>query len=75
MRDFIHAADGTTTLGDAVKYLQATRDDPVTSIEPQFEFNRFTRTWYGKHPSASRVDLLAAWNHYRSLPVDARGRA
>lgn len=75
MRDFIGSADGTTTLGDALKHWESTRNEPVTAIDPQFEFNRFTRAWYVRNPSGTRAELSADWKHYRGLPLDERGRA
>ena len=75
MREFINAADGTTTLGDAVRHWTSTRDEPLTHIDPQFELNRFTRAWHASNPSGTRAELLADWKHYRSLPIDERGRA
>lgn len=75
MREFIRFADGTTTLGDAVKHWEATRNESVSVIDRQFEFNRFTRAWYETNPSGTRAQLSAEWKHYRSLPLDARGRA
>ncbi len=74
MRDFIQSADGTTTLGDAVKHWKSTRIERVTVIDPQFEFNRFTRAWHATNPSGTRAELLADWKHYRSLPIEARDR-
>ncbi|MET3807150.1 hypothetical protein ABIB25_004172 [Nakamurella sp. UYEF19] len=35
MREFINAADGTTTLGDALRHWTSTRNEPVTHIDPQ----------------------------------------
>jgi len=75
LRDFIQSADGTTTLGDAVKHWESTRNEPVTVIDPQFEFNRFTRAWHATNPSGTRAELLADWKLYRSLPLDERDRA
>lgn len=75
MREFIDAADGTTTLGDAVRHWMSTRNEPLTRIDPQFELNRFTRAWYASNPSGTSAELLAAWKNYRSLPIDERGRA
>jgi len=44
-------------------------------IDPQFEFNRFTRAWHATNPSGTHAELLADWKLYRSLPLDARDRA
>lgn len=74
MREFIRSADGMTTLGDAVKHWEATRYESVSVIDRQFEFNRITRTWYGNNPAGTSAQLSADWQHYRSLPIEARGR-
>jgi SAP domain-containing new25/Domain of unknown function (DUF6434) len=75
MREFIKSADGTTTLSDAVKHWNLTRSGPAIEIDPQFEFNRFTRAWHAANPSGNRAELLEDWKHYRSLPIDERDRA
>jgi SAP domain-containing new25/Domain of unknown function (DUF6434) len=71
MRSFIGDGAGRT-LGEAVDHWHATRSAEPSAIAPQFELNRFTRAWHLAHPGGSRTDLLAAWNAYRALPVDAR---
>ena len=75
MRDFIRSADGTTTLGDAVEHWESTRNEPATVIDPQFEFNRFTRVWHATNPSGTRAQLLADWKRYRGLPLNERDQA
>ena len=75
MRKFINAADGTTTLGDAARHWTSTRNETDADIDPQFELNRFTRAWHASHPTGTRVEFLADWKRYRSLPIDERGRA
>ncbi|GIG24937.1 DUF6434 domain-containing protein [Cellulomonas denverensis] len=75
MRAFFAAADGTRTMGDALDHWHRTRDRGERSIDPQFEYNRFTRAWRREHPEGGRAELLAAWQEYRNLPVDERGRA
>lgn len=75
MRDFVRAADGSTTLGDALNHWKSTRNQPATEIDAQFEFNRFTRAWHETNPSGTRAELLADWRHHRSLPLDVRDRA
>lgn len=59
---------------DAIDHFMATRQQGVTSIDAQFEYNRFTRGWYEKHPEGSREALLADWRAYRDTPVDERGQ-
>lgn len=75
MRSFIAAADGTTTLADALAHWHGTRKQAERDIDPQFEYNRFTRAWHAANPAGTKTWLLAAWNGYRALPVDERGRA
>lgn len=75
MRAFFAASDGTQTLQDALECWYATRDQSGRGIDPQFEYNRFTRAWHEAHPEGGRPELLAAWYAYRSRPVDERGRA
>lgn len=75
MRQWFAETDGTETLGDAVAHWQATRGKSSEEIGRQFELNRFTRSWHAAHPDGSHEQLLDAWRHYRSLPVDARERA
>lgn len=74
MRDFLAKSDGTRTLQDAVNHWYATCNMQHQEIDPQFEYNLFTRGWHKQHPKGSRTDLLAAWQRYRSLPIDERGR-
>jgi len=73
MRSFFAAAQGTTTLQDALDHIRATREQGRTPIGAQFEYNRFTRAWRKQHPDGSRDDLLAAWRTYRNQPIDERG--
>jgi hypothetical protein len=75
MRAFFASTDGTQTMQDALDHWWATRGRGPTSIEPQFELNRFTRAWYETHPDGSRQQMMDAWREYRSHPVDERGRA
>lgn len=75
MRDLIAAADGTTTLGDAVRLWHATRGRPAAEIGAQFELNRFTRRWHAENPGGSRAELARAWGVYRDAPVEERDRS
>ena len=75
MRDYFANLDGRSTLRDAVEHWYATRIDRKADIGEQFELNRFTRTWHAKNPGGSRRELQEAWAHYRSTPVDVRGKA
>lgn len=74
MRAFFAAADGTHTLQDALDHYLASRDRGASDIEPQLEYNRFTRAWHEQHPEGTRGELMSAWREYRSQPVDQRGR-
>lgn len=68
MRAFFAAADGSTTLADALAEWNATRDDGPREIGEQFEYNRFTRAWYDAHPNGNRSSLIAAWREHRDRP-------
>ncbi|MEY8566497.1 DUF6434 domain-containing protein [Corynebacteriaceae bacterium 7-707] len=68
MRAFFAEADGTRTMQDAVDHWRATRGQSRRNIDPQFEYNRFTRSWHEQNPGSSRDELLAAWQDYRSRP-------
>lgn len=75
MRSFFAGADGTQTLQDALTHYRTTRGEGATAIDATFEYNRFTRRWHRENPGGARADLLRAWQEYRALPVDRRGRA
>lgn len=75
MRAFFAGTDGSQTMRDALEHYRATREQRAKPIDPQFEFNRFTRTWHEAHPTGTRDDALRAWRTYRERPVDERGRA
>ena len=76
MRGFFAAADGTRTLQDALAHWASTRTDEPKAIDPQFEYNRFTRAWHESHPGGgSSTSLRDAWRAYRAAPTDARTRA
>lgn len=72
MREFFAGADGTQTLQDAVDHWHQTRNESRPDIDPQFEYNRFTRTWHSLNPNGTREQLLTAWHLYRSQPTDQR---
>lgn len=74
MREFFFNSDGTRTMREAVEHWYLTRGDTIKSIDAQFEYNRFTRSWYQAHSHGTREALLAAWEDYRDTPVDQRGR-
>ena len=75
MRGFFARTDGTQTLADALDHWYATRNMQQQEPAAQFEYNRFTQSWYKLHPNGSRQELLAAWRAYRNQPIDKRGRA
>lgn len=68
-----HPGRGTRVL--AYDSAGTPRPSAATEISAQFELNRFTRAWHQTHPGRPRAELLAAWAHYRSLPVEAQSRA
>lgn len=69
MRDFISSGAGRT-LGDALEHWRASRGAGPVEIDPQFEYNRFTRQWHQQHPQSTRQQLLDAWWEYRASPRD-----
>ncbi|HPU12194.1 MAG TPA: DUF6434 domain-containing protein [Aeromicrobium sp.] len=75
MRAFFAESDGTLTMQDALDRWRATRGQGQRGIDPQFEYNRFTRAWHESHPDGNRDELMAAWQAYRASPLDERGRA
>ncbi|MGP6175041.1 DUF6434 domain-containing protein [Corynebacterium sp. A21] len=75
MREFFANTDGTQTLADALNHWHVTREQVPGSIDPQFEYNRFTRAWHRDHPEGTPAQLRSAWRAYRSQPIDQRGRA
>lgn len=75
MRHFFSATDGTDTLADALAFWHKSRSTSSTTIDAQFEYNRFTRAWHGENPTGTKEDLLVAWRTYRETPIDERGRA
>lgn len=75
MRSFFATTDGTQTLQDALDHYRATRHRGPKPIDPQFEYNRFTRAWRAANVDGSADDLRHAWQDYRNRPVDERGRS
>ena len=73
MRAFFAQSDGTPTMQDALDCWHASRNQGERTIDSQFEYNRFTRTWYEEHPDGLREDLLSDWKEYRGRPIDGRG--
>lgn len=74
MREFFANSDGTQTMQDALDHYSTTRSQEPKAIEAQFEYNRFTRAWHTANPTGSRQELVHAWQRYRSLPINERGR-
>lgn len=72
MPDFFAAADGNSTLADALAHWQETRTASAPEIGRQFELNQFTRTWFSGHPDGTREQMHAARQLHRSLPKDLR---
>lgn len=75
MRAFFSRSDGTRTMEDALDHYRATRGSEPRPIDPQFEYNRFTRAWHEANPTGHREDLLRDWHEYRQRPRDQRARA
>jgi hypothetical protein len=71
MRPFLKHSNGAT-LGDAIEHWYSTRDVPLPRQSASLEFNAFTKEWHRHHPTGSADDCRAAWQRYRSLPVDQR---
>lgn len=74
MRSFFARTDGTQTMDDALRHWKQPRNSDPTTIDPQFEYNRFARAWRTDHSEGTRYELLAAWRLYRAAPIDERGR-
>ncbi len=72
MRDYVLRRPGST-LAQAIAASETARASPGASdILPQFEFNRFTRSYREAHPSASREDVVRAWKAHRGKPRSSR---
>jgi len=71
LRKFLAEGAGQT-LGDAADHWLATRGMPVGEIGSQFEFNRFTRSWWQANPGGTPNELREAWLEYRSTPAGQR---
>ncbi len=72
MREYFAAADGTTTLADALSCWHTTRNAPASQIGRQFELNLFTRAWFAGNPGGTREQMHTAWQLQRALPKDLR---
>ena len=72
MRGFFAAADGTSTLHDALDHRHSTRSAGATVIGRQFELNQFTRDWFVENPEGTRGQMNAAWQRHRALPKDLK---
>ena len=70
MRAFL--LQGGSTLGEAVDHWYRTSGTPLPKQSASLEFNGFTRKWHVAHPEGTATQCRAAWNRYRSLPVDQR---
>lgn len=72
MRRFIHERPGHT-LAEAIAAYQQDKVNPRhKEIGKQFEYNRFTREFWLKHPDATRADLTAAWYKFRNTARSER---
>ena len=70
MRTFIRR--GGAYLDEAVAHWHRTRAGPEREIAPQFELNRFIRSWHRDHPGGTGAAARDAWRRHRALPIDAR---
>ena len=71
MRGFV-AGNAGATLGDAIDHWHATRGAELPEQSASLEFNRFTKEWHREHPDRTAAQARAAWQRYRSTPVDQR---
>jgi hypothetical protein len=64
---FATQANAGKTLADAVKvYQDSLQKDAITTIAPQFEYNRHCRDFFANHPGATRAEAIAAWRKKRN---------
>lgn len=68
MRDAVGA--GGLTLDELVVRWHETRERPKDEVAPQFELNRFSRSWHDEHPGGTHAQMLEAWRVDRSRPRD-----
>ncbi len=71
MRKFLAESNGST-LGDAIDHWHETRGKELPTKPKSLEFNAFTKQWHRHHPNGSATECRAAWDRFRSLPVDER---
>lgn len=71
MRKFLKESNGAT-LGDAIDHWHETRGQDLPTQSKSLEFNAFTKEWHRHHPHGSVTDCRAAWDRFRSLPIDQR---
>lgn len=71
MRSFLLEPKGAT-LGDAVAHWHATRNHELPAQSKSLEFNAFTKEWHRHYPDRSSAESRAAWDRFRSLPIDER---
>ena len=72
LRESIHSGVGRT-LGEILDdWLAKRASRSVTSIAPQFEYNRFVREYRAAAPAARHDEMVAAWRRYRNTPASER---
>ncbi len=72
MRRFIHEQPGRT-LAEAINaYHKGHSGAQNADIGAQFEYNRFTRDYWLKHPDSTRDDVIAAWYEFRNTAKSKR---
>ncbi|UNK47807.1 DUF6434 domain-containing protein [Arthrobacter sulfonylureivorans] len=54
MRAFFARTDGTQTMEQALDHWHESRDQAKREIDPQFEYNRFTRAWHESNPHGTK---------------------
>ena len=70
MRKQIKVGDGTS-LGAAIDAWRK-QEGRSYEIEPQFQYNRFTREYREHVPKAPHSEIVAAWRRYREMPSSQR---
>ena len=64
-------ASGGVSLGDLIDAWRK-QEGRRHEIEPQFEYNRFTRIYRTHYPKATHQEVVNAWKRYRSMPSSQR---
>lgn len=70
MREQISAGSGAL-LGEVIDEWRK-QEGRKHEIEPQFEYNRFTKEYRLHAPKATHATVVRSWNSYRALPLAQR---